>query len=86
MKEGDCIEISDWQIIASSSSFSDCIQTVFSHAANISSCNVIKVFYGKECLEAAKEELRKIFKDVGVVDLAEFEGNQPVYNLIISFE
>lgn len=66
--------------------FSDCIQTAFSHAANISSCNVIKVFYGKECLEAGKEELRKIFKDVGVVDLVEFEGNQPVYNLIISFE
>lgn len=86
MKEEDCIEISNRQIIASSSSFSDCIQTAFSHAANISSRNVINVFYGKECLEAGKEELRKIFKDIGVVDLVEFEGNQSGYNLIISFE
>lgn len=40
----------------------------------------------KNAWKQEKKNCEKIFKDIGVVDLVEFEGNQSGYNLIISFE
>lgn len=86
VKEGDFIAISSHEIIASSPSFSKCIQTAFNNTPSISCCSVINAFYGKESTEEEKEVLRGKVSELDMVDLVEFEGMQPVYNLVISFE
>lgn len=86
VKEGDFIAITGHEITASSPDFSNCIQDAFNNNTNVSCCGVINAFYGNECSEAEKEALRTIVQGLDMVDLVEFEGMQPVYDLVISLE